>query len=139
MSEDAVASGEFRLPTAHVVRAAAHVAQQIDAGGSAVASLRQGYSHYSTNGRCPPEDLLLGERLLLDLGLLVESEGVLRLRDGFLPAAEAAEGVLVETVFLTAASAVGDAELVAGLSEEVVATVDGLVVDVDRREALLLA
>jgi len=59
----------------HVVRAALHVAALLDQQGSLVADARETYWHRATGGTFGPPDLHLGERLLVDCGLVVERNG----------------------------------------------------------------
>jgi hypothetical protein len=70
-------AGPAGLPTPHVVRAALHVAALLDQRGSLVADARETYWHRATGGAFGPPDLRLGERLLIDCGLVVERDGTL--------------------------------------------------------------
>lgn len=65
------------MPTPHVVRAALHVAALLDHRGSLVADARESYWHRATGGSFGPPDLRLGERLLVDCGLVIERDGTL--------------------------------------------------------------
>jgi Domain of unknown function (DUF3883) len=63
------------LPTLHVARAALHVAAIVDQRGSFAAEAQESYWHHATGGTFAPADLNRGEKLLLDIGLLVERDG----------------------------------------------------------------
>ncbi len=65
------------LPTGHAVRAAIHVAATIDERGSRVVDTYESYWHKATGGVFAPPDLTLGQRLLIDCGLVEEREGTL--------------------------------------------------------------
>lgn len=104
-------------------------------------SVHAGYAHYSSGGVYPPEDLRLGEQLLLALGLLREEEGHLYpsgdVREVVAAAdPDAYELLLVRALEFAEPAWVAEHELA---SEEVVATVAELIPDPDRREAFLLA
>jgi hypothetical protein len=70
-------AGPAGLPTPHVVRAALHVAALLDHRGSLVADARESYWHRATGGSFGPPDLRLGEKLLVDCGLVIERDGTL--------------------------------------------------------------
>jgi len=65
------------FPTAHVLRAALHVASLIGERGAPATDVRASYWRHATGGTFAPPDLALGERLLLDVGLVTDSEGML--------------------------------------------------------------
>jgi len=65
------------IPTQHAVAAALRVAALIDAGGSRVVDARETYWHVASGAVLPPDDLAIGEALLLDLALVVVRNGVL--------------------------------------------------------------
>jgi uncharacterized protein DUF3883 len=58
------------LPTLHVIHAALHAASVVDAQGSLVADAGESYWHHATGGVFAPDDMRLGERLLIDCGLM---------------------------------------------------------------------
>src|SRR6266568_683965 len=62
------------LPPAHLIRAALRAGSLIDAYGSPVPAARSAYLLYPSDALYPPEDLRLGERLLLDCGLLLQQD-----------------------------------------------------------------
>lgn len=63
-----------RAPTLHELRAGLHVAGLIDAHGNSVQSARDAYQHASTGAQHPVENLMIGERLLVAAGFLVEHD-----------------------------------------------------------------
>lgn len=65
----ALASGG---PTTHLVKAALRAGVLIDDYGSPIPGTRLEYLLYQSDAIFPPDDLLLGQRLLLDCGLLEE-------------------------------------------------------------------
>ncbi len=71
-------AGEQGLPTLHIIRAAFHVGTVIDAQGNPTVDARKTYWHHATGGVFDPHDLHLGERLLVDCGLLRERSGQLK-------------------------------------------------------------
>jgi hypothetical protein len=134
---------ENGLPSAHLVRAALRVARLIDDYGSPISAAEATYRLYPSGGLYPPEDLRLGERLLVDCDLLFE-------RDGFLhPTAQLSElvalepdeaaSVVLERVF-TAEHLNGVTNAPGSeLAEEADALANELLIDFDRRETLLIA
>lgn len=127
--EWALASG---LPSRHIVRAAMHVAAVIDAKGSRVSDAHESYWHRATGGYHPPGDLSVGQRLLTDLGLLIDDRGVLT------PTAELTD-LLAGTVDDAIADIIARA-LTTGRSRSRIdegALID-LIPDADQRERLLL-
>lgn len=62
------------LAPAHLIRAALRAASLIDSYGSPVPAARSAYILYPSDALYPPQDLRLGERLLLDCGLLHERD-----------------------------------------------------------------
>ena len=64
------------LPTSHVLNAAARVAA-IDPAGSHLGDARETYWHTATGAVLSPDDLAMGEALLVDAGLALLIDGVL--------------------------------------------------------------
>jgi Domain of unknown function (DUF3883) len=60
-----------RLPGIHTLRAALTVTGLVDADGSGIDDLHASYPHVPTGGLLSSEDLLRGEELLLQVGLLL--------------------------------------------------------------------
>ncbi len=131
------------LPPAHLVRAALQAGSLIDAYGSPVPAARSSYLLYPSDALYPPKDLRLGERLLLDCGLLLEKDGYLHHTaelDAFLALDEdEATSIVFERAVLAASRDTLDLEVEGDLSGEAVALIEELIPNSDRREALLLA
>lgn len=124
------------LPTLHVIRAALHVASLIDRRGSRVDDARESYWRHATGGVFPPPDLRMGERLLVECGLVDE-------RDGVLHPTDILETLLAGT-FEDAAVTIVLHVLVAGADPQAAPTIEqsdltSIIDDPDRRERLLLA
>lgn len=131
----AVAPG---VPSRHVVNAALHAAAVLDAAGSPVADARMSYWHRATGGVFPDHDLRRGERLLVDIGLVEERDGLLVPKEEL---RELLTGTADDAVEVMVARAI-TVEQPAWLAETGVDPPDVLeeiVPDADRREALLLA
>lgn len=62
-------------PPTHHVRAAVEVARIIDAAGNSGDDVRGSYLHVPTGGEHDTSSLVAGERLLVELGLLIERDG----------------------------------------------------------------
>lgn len=136
MAEKPATLSASQLPSLHVARAALHVAVIVDKGGSRPADARESYWHHATGGTFAPADLVRGERLLLDVGLLLERDGELtptpqlaQLLEG--PAADALAALVHRVLGLSRATEVEAPDVAAWLAK--------LVPDVARREQLLLA
>lgn len=78
MTERVAWAGDVGLPSQHIAQAAMHVAHVVDASGSLESDARESYWHRATGGRFPPADLARGQALLVDVGLLVRDDDVLR-------------------------------------------------------------
>lgn len=102
------------VPTKQAIDAAVRVAALIDPGGSRVRDARETYWHVATGATIPPDDLALGEALLIDLGLATVTGEVLR-RTEDLEALLAGDEDLVVSSMLLAATRLLDRPL----SEEV--------------------
>lgn len=121
------------LPSRHIAQAAMHVASIIDASGSPTADAQESYWHRATGGRYPPADLALGQTLLIDLGLVIERDGVLHLTDAL---AELLNGTAEDA---PAALTARLAETVPDLATRLDArTLSDLIFDPDLRDELLL-
>lgn len=71
---DFVWEGEGGLPSEHVLEAAVHVATLLDDPSSAAVDARESYWRKALGGSFGPSDLHLGERLLIDIGLVIECD-----------------------------------------------------------------
>jgi hypothetical protein len=69
---DFVWKGEDGLLSEHVLEAAMHVATLLDDPSSAAVDARESYWRKALGGSFGPSDLRLGERLLVDIGLVIE-------------------------------------------------------------------
>lgn len=126
------------VPAAHLVRAAIRAASLIDSYGSPIPAAETAFLLYPSDGLYPPQDLRLGERLLVDCDLLV-----------------VANDQLVPTYDLKTLTGLGEPDATAFVFElavrrslgatrtpvnaEIEAAATALVPDPERREALLLA
>lgn len=128
-------------PPAHIISAAIHVAGIIDSYGSPVPAMRHGYRHYPSGGIFPPEDLRLGEQLLVDCGLVREREGVLFPTSELSSLVSAPQSEVVSLLLARAISIATPTWIDDGGSPPVdfLKIVEDLVPDPDRREAFLLA
>jgi hypothetical protein len=129
------------IAPAHLIRAALRTAALIDGYGSPVPAARSAYLLYPSDALYPPEDLRLGERLLLDCGLLREEGGYLNPTPGLLELVslddEAASAMVFErSVLATEARAVNSSD---DRLDEAAEVAGELIHDPDRRQALLLA
>jgi hypothetical protein len=131
---------ESGVPSAHVARAALHVASMLDLRGSKLDDARESYWHHATGGTFPPPDLQMGERLLVDCGLVIERDRQLfpapdleDLLDGAFE--DALATLAVRALESTARS--GNTEL--STAEALQESLTELVPDPDRREELILA
>ncbi len=109
----------------------------LDAAGSRTADAHESYWHRATGGVFPDHDLRRGERLLVDVGFVVERDGLL------IPSSELRElltGTVEDAVEVVVARAI-TAEQPSWLADGVDPPdlLEEIVPDADRREALLLA
>jgi len=132
---DFVWKGKDGLPSEHVLEAAAHVATLLDDPSSAAADARESYWRRALGGSFGPPDLRLGERLLVDIGLVIEVGGHL--------SASAELRTLLEGSFEGMASVVAGRVLeltpLAVESDSFEEGLSKLVPDAARREELLAA
>jgi len=132
---DFVWEGEGGLPSEHVLEAAVYVAELLDDPSSAVADARESYWRKALGGSFGPSDLRLGERLLIDIGLVIEADEHLtaspELRALLEGSFEGMSSAIAGKVLDITPPAVESASLEAGLSK--------LVPDAERREELLAA
>jgi hypothetical protein len=132
---DFVWRGKDGLPSEHVLEAAMHVATLLDAPSSAAADARESYWRKALGGSFGPSDLRLGERLLVDVGLVVEADEHLsastELRTLLEGSFEGMASVVASRVLELTPSAAESGSLEKGLSN--------LVPDAERREELLAA
>lgn len=91
------------VPTKHAIDAAVRVAALIDPGGSSVRDARETYWHVPTGATIPPDDLAMGEALLIDLGLATVAGDVLRRTEELEALIAGDEDLVVSSVLLSAA------------------------------------
>lgn len=131
------------IPPAHLVRAALRSGSLIDAYGSQVPAARTAYLLYPSDALYPPEDLRLGERLLLDCGLLLQQGDLLFPTDqlkGLLAVDEAeASSILFERAVLAILDRGFVDDVDGALPPDALLVAEKLIADLDRREAFLLA
>jgi hypothetical protein len=127
---------EARL-TRHVARAALHVAAVLGHSSTPVLVARESYWRRATGGIFSVADLTLAEDALVTAGFLVRSDDVLMLTPLLVTLVDADEGDAVEV--LAVALLEGAAPADAAERVEMGVTLEGLVDDPARREALLLA
>jgi hypothetical protein len=137
MAEKPANPSTSRLPSLHVARAALHVALIVDQRGSRSADAQESYWHHATGGSFAPVDLDRGERLLLDVGLLVERDGQLTPTPHLaqLVQGSPADALVVLIQRLLALTGPVELEAPAGIAAQVAE----LIPDAARREELLLA
>lgn len=130
---DFVWEGDDGLPSGHVLEAAVHVATLLDDPSSAAADARESYWRKALGGSFGPSDLRLGERLLIDIGLVIEADEHLRasaeLRTLLEGSFEGMASVVAGRVLELTPPAVDSGSLKKSLSK--------LVPDAERREELL--
>lgn len=131
------------IPPAHLVRAALRSGSLIDAYGSRVPAARTAYLLYPSDALYPPEDLRLGECLLLDCGLLLQQGDHLYPTDqlkGLLAVEDAeATSILFERAVLATLSGGFAFGIDGALPPDALSVAEKLISDPDRREAFLLA
>ncbi len=131
------------IPPAHLVRAALRSGSLIDAYGSEIPAAHTAYLLYPSDALYPPEDLRLGERLLLDCGLLLQQEDLLHPTDqlrGLLAVEEAeATSILFERAVLATIDRGSTLVADGALPPDARVVAEALIPDRDRREAILLA
>ena len=96
--------------TLHQVRAALEVARIVDSAGNPTGDVRDAYRHLLTLGEHTSESLVAGERLLIELGLLVETDGRLR-PSAALQVVARVEGDAAEDALRARVQAANDQEL----------------------------
>ena len=131
------------LPSAHLVRAALRSAGLIGAYGSRVRAVQSAYVLYPSDAMYPPNDLRLGERLLLDCGLLLEQEGylhpTLEIEELLALDEEEAIAIVFERAVLAVPPSVLSFDVDGDVPAGTRALAEELIPDPERREALLLA
>jgi hypothetical protein len=127
---------EARL-TRHVARAALHVAAILGHTSTPVVVARESYWRRATGGIFSVADLILAEDALVTAGFVTRSGDVLMLTPLLDTLVDAGEGDAVEV--LAVALLGGRAPADAAERAEIGLTLEGLVDDPARREALLLA
>lgn len=126
------------VPATHLVRAAIRAASLIDSHGSPIPAAEAAFLLYPSDGLYPPQDLRLGERLLVDCGLLVLTNDQLVPTYDLKTLAALAEPDAAAIVFeLAVRRSLGAKSTPVNPEIEAAATV--LVPDPERREALLIA
>jgi hypothetical protein len=136
MAEKPETSPASQLPSLHVARAALHVAVIVDQRGSRSADAQESYWHHATGGSFAPADLDRGERLLLDVGLLVERDGRLTPTPHLAQLVQGSPADALVALIQRVLANRGSVELEA---PGVAAHLAELVPDAVRREELLLA
>ena len=130
------------FPTAHLIRAALQTASLIDGYGSPVPATRSAYLLYPSDALYPPEDLRIGESILLASGLLLNRDDLLY------PTASLQQLLVLD--YDEAAALLLERLVAAALPEnlidangkpptEVSTVAEQLIRDPQRREALLIA
>jgi hypothetical protein len=138
-SDPPVWAGPDGIPTAHVARAAVHVAAVIDESGSRVVDADESYWRRATGGLYAPPDLRLGQRLLIDVGLVEERDGMLYPTSELQRLVEGADDDSAAALALWAAEQSVDPALPPPSQAALAATLDELVDDPARREQMLIA
>jgi hypothetical protein len=135
MTELPIWAIEKGVPSAHVAEAAVRVARMLDRNGSEVSDLRRSYQQHASGAYYAEPDMVKGEMLLIDCGL-VRKVGSRLVPAGDLATIalddeeEAASEILVRVL----AQLPPDTE-----SERLEAVLEATVSDAERREELLLA
>lgn len=132
-------AGPGGIPTAHVARAAVHVAAVIDESGSRVVDADESYWRRATGGLYAPPDLRLGQRLLIDVGLVRERDGMLYPTPSLQQLVERADDDSAAALALWAAEQAVDPTLPPPSEAVLSATLEELVDDPARREQMLIA
>lgn len=132
-------AGPDGIPTAHVARAAVHVAAVIDESGSRVVDADESYWRRATGGLYAPPDLRLGQRLLIDVGLVEERDGMLYPTPHLQQLVERADDDSAAALTLWTAEQAVDPALTSPSDAALSATLEELVDDPARREQMLIA
>lgn len=127
------------VPTAHVARAAAHVAAVLDENGSRVVDADESYWRRATGGLYAPPDLHLGQRLLIDLRLVEHRDGMLYPTPKLRNLVERPDDESAAALALCAAEQAVDPAAPPPSTEALGATLDELIDDPVRREQTLIA
>jgi hypothetical protein len=122
-----------------MARAAVHVAAVIDKGGSRVVDADESYWRRATGGLYAPPDLRLGQRLLIDVGLVEERDGMLYPTPQLQQLVERADDDSAAALALWAAEKAVDPALTSPSEAALSATLEELVDDPGRREQMLIA
>ena len=136
MAETPETSPASQLPSLHVARAAVHVAVIVNQRGSRSADAQESYWHHATGGSFAPADLDRGERLLVNVGLLVERDGKLTPTPPLAQLAHGSAADALAALIQRVLAHTGSVELEASGIDTQLAE---LVPDAARREELLLA
>lgn len=138
-SNPPVWAGPDGIPTAHVARAAVHVAAVIDESGTRTVDADESYWRRATGGLYAPPDLRLGQRLLIDIGLVEEHDGMLYPTRKLRQLVERADDDSAAALALWAAEQAVDPALPPPSEATLPATLEELVDDPARREQMLIA
>ena len=138
-SKPPVWAGPDGIPTAHVARAAVHVAAVIDESGSRVVDADESYWRRATGGLYAPPDLRLGQRMLIDVGLVEERDGMLYPTPQLRQLVERADDDGAASLALWAAEQAVDPAVPPPSEAALSATLEELVDDPARREQMLIA
>lgn len=132
-------AGPDGIPTAHVARAAVHVAAVIGESGSRAVDADESYWRRATGGLYAPPDLRLGQRLLIDIGLVEERDGMLYPTPQLQQLVERADDDSAAALALWAAEQAVDPVLPPPSQDALSSTLEELVDDPARREEMLIA
>jgi hypothetical protein len=130
------------FPPAHIIRAALHAGGLIDAFGSPVPAARSTYLLYPSDALYPPGDLRLGEKVLIDCGLLVEKEGLLFPTPALKELLSIDEDMAISIVFeraILAVCSLSHVSLDNELSRRIADVAQELIRNPERREAILIS
>lgn len=138
-SDPSPGAGRDGAPTAHVARAAVHVAAVLDDNGSRVVDADESYWRRATGGLYAPPDLRLGQRLLIDLGLVRQRDDMLYPTPNLRRLVDRADDESAAALALWAAEQAIDPTAPPPSADALAATLDELVDDPERREQMLIA
>jgi hypothetical protein len=116
-----------------------HVAAVIDESGSRVVDADESYWRRATGGLYAPPDLRLGQRLLIDVGLVEERDGMLYPTSHLQQLVERADDDSAAALALWAAEQAVDPALPPPSEAALAATLEELVDDPAHREHMLIA
>jgi len=149
MSSKVLRFTRSRVPTMHLLRAALQAGQLLDQGGTSIPAARASYPRVPTGGLFHPDDLIVGEKLLVEAGVVQRSAGWLYPSGGLdsllgLEEQEACELLLVLTLkrrrpLWSQVAVREDRVLFELIPDEEADLLFSVIPEPSRREALLLA